>query len=67
MTSGSRRPLIYLRDNSFLGQRYLVEGIATTGRKGRAQNWMRASPVSWSNTKLRKKNPKNTKLSSRTT
>jgi hypothetical protein len=28
---------------------------------------MRASPVSWSNTKLRKKNPKNPKLSSRTT
>jgi multiple sugar transport system permease protein len=43
------RPLIYLRDNSlftlprglkvvldqfFLGQRYFVEGIATTGRKG---------------------------------
>jgi Binding-protein-dependent transport system inner membrane component len=35
--------------------------------RARAQNWMRASPVSWSNTKLRKKNPKNTKLSSRTT
>jgi hypothetical protein len=34
---------------------------------GVAQNWTRASPVSWSNTKLMKKNPKNRKLSTRTT
>jgi hypothetical protein len=33
----------------------------------RAQNWISASPVSWSNAKLMKKKPKNTKLSSRTT
>jgi hypothetical protein len=33
---------------------------------GVAQNWTRASPVSWSNTKLTKKNPKNRKLSTRT-
>ena len=49
----------------FRGQRYFVEGIATTGRRARAQNWTSASPVTWSNTKLTKKKPKNRKLSTR--
>ena len=44
------------------------DGLPDVVRRGGlpAQNWMSASPVSWSNTKLRKK-PKNTKLSSRIT
>ena len=45
----------------FLGQRYFVEGIAATGRKGDDpagyQN-DRSVPVSWLTRKLRKKNPK---------
>ena len=46
----------------FIGQRYFVEGIATTGRKAvttlaRYQN-DRSLPVSWLTRKLRKKNPK---------
>ena len=54
-------PVLFL-----LGQRSFVGGSPPPAARARDQNWISASPVSWSKTKLMKKNPKNKKFSTST-